>query len=497
MNFDESLRSVGTILSERPADVLPVYLLGTAVAVIGQSIAFVGLALAYLSLLGTGRLAAVATAFDRLDVNPAAGTPEEMFDPGTMEPLADAIAGLFTPTVVAIAALTLVAALAAYLFVRALTAAASIHASAAAIRDEFGTVAGVAGADRDWKRFVLLEVVRTIALWTPTAVLGLLALLSAPALVLVLGVLVWLPATLVAALAFLFVPQAIAIDDVGLVEGIRRNFGFVRRNVVRTIAYVVFLLGSGVGIAVLAALLGVLGVNSVTGLVVWFVVTPVTGVLKTGLYLDEPPAARHAADGYGGAFLGAFGRGLHALRAFVVGRIGYVAAMLGVFALSTAGGWLATRRYAVDAGGMAGLDPASVFGAFPLDTFFNLMANNWQVSIGIAYAGLGFGIPSVVNMAFNGVIVGALGGIFDDPVLFAAFIAPHGIVEIPALAVAGGFGLHLGRVAWGYVRGRRTAGDLAAEIQGTYYALLGLLPLFVVAAFIEAFVTPYVAAYFV
>ena len=111
----------------------------------------------------------------------------------------------------------------------------------------------------------------------------------------------------------------------------------------------------------------------------------------------------------------------------------------------------------------------------------------------LAYSGLAAGIPAVVSLGFNGLVIGAVGGAVD-PVAFVALVAPHGIVEVPALVIGGAAGLRLGGVAIGALRGRYDDGDVAAAIRRTYLILLGLVPLFVVAAFVEAFLTPAIAS---
>jgi uncharacterized membrane protein SpoIIM required for sporulation len=99
----------------------------------------------------------------------------------------------------------------------------------------------------------------------------------------------------------------------------------------------------------------------------------------------------------------------------------------------------------------------------------------------------------VGNLAFNGLIVGALGGVgLFDVRVFAAFILPHGVIEVPALSVSGGLGLFLGAQTVRYLRGSINRAALAATIQRAFYVLLGLLPVFVVAGFVEAFFTPVV-----
>jgi uncharacterized membrane protein SpoIIM required for sporulation len=64
---------------------------------------------------------------------------------------------------------------------------------------------------------------------------------------------------------------------------------------------------------------------------------------------------------------------------------------------------------------------------------------------------------------------------------------------VPALAVAGGLGLHLGRVGLRALRGRTDAEAVADELVRAWRVLVGLAFVFVLAAFVEAFITPLVA----
>ncbi|MFC7135767.1 stage II sporulation protein M [Halobaculum litoreum] len=121
-------------------------------------------------------------------------------------------------------------------------------------------------------------------------------------------------------------------------------------------------------------------------------------------------------------------------------------------------GYATTAPYGVTAEGPA--DVAGVFGAVAVGPFVTIAANNWVVSAGLAYGGLAFGLPAVSGLAFNGVLVGALAGVFDRTA-FLALVAPHGVLELPVIAVAGGLGLHLGGVGWRAVRGETDAERVA------------------------------------
>ncbi|WP_458187636.1 stage II sporulation protein M [Haladaptatus sp. NG-WS-4] len=490
MKFSDASSSVRSVLLARPATVLPVYLAGTSAGLIGQTIPLVGVALAYLFLFGTGRIEAAVTTVGRIDFSGSELTDAEL------ERLGEAILGLLTPEVVTVLLLSALLGIAVSFVAGALAGAGQIHAVTAALRDERAIPAGVAGASEDWGTFLVLSIVQVVSFLLVTAPVfvfgGLAATGSVVAgLLFVFAILAWFPLAFGVYLLFLFVPQAIVVDDVGVRSGIRRSGGFVRRHPFRVAAYVVAVVGL-VGLFGFASFaFSLFGIQRLLGVVLAFGLAPTLGVLKTALYLDEPPVEFRRR----GSVRGALGRGLSELRSFVLGCPGLVVAALSLFAVGSVGGWFATRPFALERLGseLSG----NVFGTIPLDVFVTLTANNWLVAISAAYAGLGFGVPTVVTLLFNGAVVGGVVGLLPDTTLTFALIVPHGIIEIPALAVAGALGLHLGGSAWSYVRGGASAADLAAELVRAYYILLGLFPVFVVAAFVEAFLTWWVASAFV
>lgn len=121
-----------------------------------------------------------------------------------------------------------------------------------------------------------------------------------------------------------------------------------------------------------------------------------------------------------------------------------------------------------------------------------ITVNNIQVAI-IAFAGgITFGVLTLWSMFQNGMLLGVLAGLLgrgDQALAFWALIVPHGSLELPAIALAGGGGLMLARAL--ILPGdlprlealRRVSGDAAR-------VLLGTVPLFVVAGLVEGFITP-------
>ena len=134
---------------------------------------------------------------------------------------------------------------------------------------------------------------------------------------------------------------------------------------------------------------------------------------------------------------------------------------------------------------------ARLEGHFPPTAALFFGANNWTVAVGGALSGLALAIPAAVTMVFNGTMFGVVGRLEVDPIELVAFVAPHGILELPALVVAGALGLTLGVTAWRTRRGRWSISRLAADTERAFWVLVGVGVLLGVAALIEGFVSPY------
>jgi len=120
----------------------------------------------------------------------------------------------------------------------------------------------------------------------------------------------------------------------------------------------------------------------------------------------------------------------------------------------------------------------------------SLMTHNIRVSIFTLSAGITAGIGTIVMLFYNGVILGAVvvDYVFDGQTRFLlGWLLPHGVIEIPAILVAGQAGLLLGGAIVGWKdraplrsRLRRIAPDLTALAFG-----LGIM--LVWAGIVEAF----------
>lgn len=122
----------------------------------------------------------------------------------------------------------------------------------------------------------------------------------------------------------------------------------------------------------------------------------------------------------------------------------------------------------------------------------SIMTNNIQVAFLAFAGGITLGILTVYLLIYNGIMVGALAGLFyqsGQSYTFWAYIVPHGIIELTAIFIAGGAGLLMGYKF--FVPGPYTrAHQLKHQAKRSVQLLLGTIPLFIIAGIIEGYITP-------
>ena len=121
-----------------------------------------------------------------------------------------------------------------------------------------------------------------------------------------------------------------------------------------------------------------------------------------------------------------------------------------------------------------------------------IMTNNIQVAFLAFAGGITFGILTLYILVYNGIMIGALAGLFwtsGNSYIFWAYIVPHGIIEILAIFIAGGAGLLMGYRL--FVPGNLSRlHQLKVQAIRSVQLLLGTIPLFILAGIIEGFITP-------
>lgn len=122
--------------------------------------------------------------------------------------------------------------------------------------------------------------------------------------------------------------------------------------------------------------------------------------------------------------------------------------------------------------------------------FLFIFANNAVKSFAMALLGTFFGVVPILFILVNGLLIGVTSSVVvankGMEFLFVG-TAPHGILEIPAFLIAGAYGMRLGRK---YYRSLRHGDPFKPLFSHTMKKMFKIvLPLLVVASFIETFVT--------
>lgn len=124
-------------------------------------------------------------------------------------------------------------------------------------------------------------------------------------------------------------------------------------------------------------------------------------------------------------------------------------------------------------------------------SWIQLMIHNIRVSIILFVSGLFAGLPSLYFLAQNAAMVGIFDHLFASNGLgldFFLVVFVHGTLELTAIVISGGAGLILGMgfIFPGTVR-RLTSLKQAAK--DAVKIMIGLMPVFALAAFFEGFIT--------
>jgi uncharacterized membrane protein SpoIIM required for sporulation len=126
----------------------------------------------------------------------------------------------------------------------------------------------------------------------------------------------------------------------------------------------------------------------------------------------------------------------------------------------------------------------------------SIFTNNIQVTFLAFAGGLLLGVGTLAVLAYNGVLLGALAGLTIQGGNFAVFVryvAPHGMLELSCITVAGAAGL---RLAWAMIDpGPLTRGEaLRRQARPAVAIVIGTAPCLVVAGLTEGFITPHALA---
>lgn len=121
-----------------------------------------------------------------------------------------------------------------------------------------------------------------------------------------------------------------------------------------------------------------------------------------------------------------------------------------------------------------------------------IMTNNIAVAFRAFAGGATLGIYTLMILVTNGMFFGVVAGAahrFDFAANLWSFVAPHGVIELSVIFIAGGAGLQLG---WAILRpgllSRRAA--LVVAARRALLLIIGCVPVLVIAGLIEGFISP-------
>ncbi|MGB8355526.1 MAG: stage II sporulation protein M [Chthoniobacteraceae bacterium] len=124
----------------------------------------------------------------------------------------------------------------------------------------------------------------------------------------------------------------------------------------------------------------------------------------------------------------------------------------------------------------------------------SLMANNIRVSILMLGMGVSYGVGTLLLLFYNGVIVGAIALDYmqaGKTAFLLGWLMPHGVIEIPAILIAGQAGLLLGRTLLGRGDRHPLVERLRAARGDLVFLILGVSVMLVWAGLVESFLSQY------
>jgi len=133
----------------------------------------------------------------------------------------------------------------------------------------------------------------------------------------------------------------------------------------------------------------------------------------------------------------------------------------------------------------------SIVGVKPLASS-GIMTNNMTVGFTTFALGITGGLGTFYELALNGLMIGVVGmacWLSGMSLQLWSFVAPHGVLELPAIFIAGGAGFRIaqGLLFPGVLPRRDSLAQAGLE---AVQLLLGTIPILIVAGLIEAFVSP-------
>jgi uncharacterized membrane protein SpoIIM required for sporulation len=129
----------------------------------------------------------------------------------------------------------------------------------------------------------------------------------------------------------------------------------------------------------------------------------------------------------------------------------------------------------------------------PFSMWIRIMINNIMVSFSYFFRGILFGIPSITSLAKESIRLGAFEHMFYVKGLGGRAVVTvllHGLLELTAIIITCGAGIVMGK-SYLFAGTQKRIDSLKQGAKDGVKIVVGLVPIFIVAAFIEGFITRY------
>ena len=129
----------------------------------------------------------------------------------------------------------------------------------------------------------------------------------------------------------------------------------------------------------------------------------------------------------------------------------------------------------------------------PFSMWIRIMINNIMVSFSYFFRGILFGIPSITLLAKESIRLGAFEHMFYVKGLGGQAVVTvllHGLLELTAIIITCGAGIVMGK-SYLFAGTQKRLDSLKQGAKDGVKIVVGLVPVFIVAAFIEGFITRY------
>jgi len=129
----------------------------------------------------------------------------------------------------------------------------------------------------------------------------------------------------------------------------------------------------------------------------------------------------------------------------------------------------------------------------PFSMWIRIMINNIMVSFSYFFRGILFGVPSITSLAKESIRLGAFEHMFYVKGLGGQAVVTvllHGLLELTAIIITCGAGIIMGK-SYLFAGTRKRIDSLKQGAKDGVKIVVGLVPIFIIAAFIEGFITRY------